>query len=101
MTEENIKAVKAIVEKNGWAKYHNNKDLLLSISIELGELQEIFQWHSDDQITEADIELARMEMADILIYMQHLANRLNIDLEQAVADKMAINMTRTWNNPRT
>lgn len=36
------------------------------------------------------------ELADILIYLCAIANRLNIDLEQALRDKEEINKTRTW-----
>lgn len=36
------------------------------------------------------------ELADILIFICSIANRLNIDLEKAFRDKEVINMTRTW-----
>jgi NTP pyrophosphatase (non-canonical NTP hydrolase) len=36
------------------------------------------------------------EMADILIYLCSLANRMNIDLEQAFRNKEEINKKRIW-----
>lgn len=36
------------------------------------------------------------ELADILIYLCSIANRLDIDLEQAFRDKEEINKQRTW-----
>ena len=36
------------------------------------------------------------ELADILIYLCSIANRLDIDLEQAFRDKEEVNKQRTW-----
>ena len=38
------------------------------------------------------------EMADILIYLCSLANRMNIDLEKAFREKEEINKKRVWTN---
>jgi len=36
------------------------------------------------------------ELADILIYLCSIANRLDIDLERAFRDKEEVNKQRTW-----
>ncbi len=33
-------------DRRDWAKYHNPKDLAISLSLETAELLEIFQWKS-------------------------------------------------------
>ncbi len=37
-----------------------------------------------------------LELADVFIYLCEIANRYNIDLEQAFRDKEEINKTRKW-----
>lgn len=39
------------------------------------------------------------ELADILIYVCAIANRCNVDLEQAFRTKEHINNSRTWHQP--
>lgn len=36
------------------------------------------------------------ELADVFIYLCSIANRYDIDLEQAFREKEAVNATRTW-----
>ena len=46
---------------------------------------ECFQWHED-----ADAERVRGELADVLTYCLMLANRLGVDPNQIVRDKLAV-----------
>lgn len=39
------------------------------------------------------------EMADIVILVAHFAARRGVDLEQAISEKHAINLLRTWKKP--
>lgn len=39
------------------------------------------------------------ELADILIYVCAIANRCNVDLEQAFRAKEQVNSARTWHQP--
>jgi NTP pyrophosphatase (non-canonical NTP hydrolase) len=82
-----------------WRRFHNPKNLAASVAIEAGELLECFQWLSDDQsesIKRRPAKLAKVqdEIADVLIYLVHLADVLGIDLEQAVVDKIERNGRR-------
>lgn len=86
-------------EARGWRRFHNPKNLAASIAIEAGELLECFQWLNDEQsenINRRPAKIARVqdEMADVLIYLVHLADVLGIDLEQAATDKIARNQRR-------
>lgn len=66
-----------------WAQFHSPENLAKSISIESGELLECFQWNAD-----ADRERVADELADVLTYALLLADRLALDPEQIVLDKL-------------
>ncbi len=88
-------AVAAFRDERDWARYHNAKDLAISIAIEAGELLEEFQWQDPAAVaqTSADPEAReriRQELADVLIYCLSLSNALDLDASQAVFDKLAI-----------
>jgi dCTP diphosphatase len=87
--------VATFVAARDWAQFHNAKDLAVSICIEAAELLEEFQWHDAAQVTAASRdpearERARLELADILVYCLCLSNALEIDVSQAVQDKLAL-----------
>ncbi len=85
--------VKDFIHERDWAKYHNPKDIAVSITIEVGELLEIFQWVKENELDEMVgnpkklVELEE-ELADIIIYCLSLANVLNIDVSKAVTEKI-------------
>jgi NTP pyrophosphatase (non-canonical NTP hydrolase) len=56
------------------------------------EVLEHFQW--GESPTDRG-ELAA-ELADVTLYLLQLASICQIDLEQAVLDKLKVNYTRTW-----
>ncbi|WP_442598596.1 nucleotide pyrophosphohydrolase [Neobacillus sp. D3-1R] len=80
-------------DERGWKPYHNEKDLAISISLEANELLENFQWKSSEEAVNNKDSFQNMkeEMADILIYLIQLADKLEIDLEEAVLAKMEKN----------
>jgi dCTP diphosphatase len=96
MTVADLRAiVAAFVAERDWAQFHNAKDLAVSICIEAAELLEEFQWHDAAQVTAASSdpearERARLELADVLVYCLCLSNALEIDVNQAIQDKLAI-----------
>jgi NTP pyrophosphatase (non-canonical NTP hydrolase) len=82
-----------------WEQFHNPKSLSMAIASEAGELLELFQWLSDvdshrimQDSKKADA--VREEIADVLIYLIRLADRLQIDLEDAVIRKIELNARR-------
>ena len=80
-------------DERDWEQFHNPKNLAMALSGEVGELSEIFQWLSEEQskkenISDEDLAKAREEVADILLYIFRLSDKLDIDLEQAVLDKL-------------
>jgi len=73
-----------------WKKFHNPKDLAISLSLEASELLELFQWKSSEEALE-DIERIKEELADIFYYTLLLSHDLNIDLKEALIQKMEKN----------
>lgn len=77
-----------------WEQFHSPKNLAMALSVEAAELVEIFQWLTEAQSADLD-DNARAavaeEIADVQIYLARLADRLNIDVPQAVNDKLAQN----------
>ena len=76
-----------------WRQFHNPKDLAIALSLEAAELLEPFLWKRPDQadaVVENPAALAdlRREIADVMIYVLLLAERLGIDPDQAVLDKL-------------
>ncbi len=90
-------AMHAFVENKGWyapdsPKPQTPKNLAISLVLEAAEVLEHFQWREE---TPDKTELAG-ELADVMLYLLQLASISEIDLGQAVLDKLAKNYTRTW-----
>jgi NTP pyrophosphatase (non-canonical NTP hydrolase) len=78
-------------DARNWKPYHNEKDLAISISLEANELLENFQWKTSEEAIKDSKQNIKEEMADILIYLVQLADKLDIDLEEEVLEKMKKN----------
>ena len=70
-------------QERDWDQFHSPENLAKSISIEAGELLECFQWNSD-----YDLDEVSEELADVINYCILLANKLNVDLETIVRNKL-------------
>jgi NTP pyrophosphatase (non-canonical NTP hydrolase) len=81
------KAINFRNERN-WEQFHQIKDLLLALNIEVAELQELFLWKTAEQQAETDREKIKEELADIAIYLIYIAKYHDIDLLEAVSDKI-------------
>ena len=75
----------AFVAAREWAQFHTPANLAKSVSIEASELLECFQWNDD-----ADPARVREELADVVTYCILLAERLGVDLDEIVLDKLAL-----------
>ena len=70
-------------EERDWDQFHTPDNLAKSISIEAAELLECFQWNND-----FDKEHLCEELADVLSYCIMLADRLDVDIEEILLDKL-------------
>jgi len=89
-------AIRRFRDERDWSQFHTPKNLAAAIAIEAAELQEQFLWKTDKEIDrnlkagpkrEAVVE----EIADVLMFALLLADRLDIDVAKAIAEKLAAN----------
>lgn len=73
-------------DERNWAQFHSIKDLLLGLNIEVGELQELFLWND---IPDNKKDIAN-EIADIFIFLVYISEKLDIDIEKSVQEKLKI-----------
>ncbi len=79
-----------------WQQFHSPKNLAMALIVEAAELVEHFQWLSERQSESENLSPQRRqevahELADILVYLVRLADRLDIDLLQSVDEKLKLN----------
>lgn len=81
-------------EEREWGQFHSPKNLAMALTVEAAELQEHFQWLTEDESRglsdEKRAEVAT-EIADVFIYLVRLSTQLGIDPLEAVERKMTIN----------
>ena len=86
MTEQTIERIKKFTEDRDWDQFHSPENLAKSICIEAAELLECFQWSKD-----YDIERVKEELADVLVYSQNMLDKLGLDADEIVNEKMERN----------
>ena len=77
-----------------WAQFHNPRNLAMAVSVEASELLELFLWSADDGPQPPVKERAPLvahEMADVVICLLTLAERMDIDLSAAIVRKLQLN----------
>ena len=77
-----------------WDQFHNPKNLAMAMAVEVGELLEHFQWISEAEaaaLSSAKKAEVAMEMADVLMYLLRLADKLDVDLIKAAGEKLELN----------
>jgi dCTP diphosphatase len=80
-----------------WDRFHSPKNLSMALAVEAAELVEQFQWLTEEQSGRLDAERrerVRLELADVFIYLLRLADRLDVDLLRAAADKIIVNAAK-------
>jgi len=78
-----------------WDQFHSIKNLSMALSVESSELVEIYQWLSEEESNDkSNLTLktrTQDEIADIFIYLLKIADKLEINLEEAVNAKLTQN----------
>ncbi len=101
MDIDKTKNLSSIIEKilkfrkeRDWEKFHNPKNIAISISLESAELLENFQWGNLEESVKSALENKEKisdEVADLLIYILYLCNDLGIDFIDAIDKKIKKN----------
>ncbi len=84
MKEDTIRRILKFSEDRDWDQFHTPSNLAKSISIEANELLECFQWSDDGY----DINEVKEELADVLVYCVDMLDKLNLDADEIINEKM-------------
>lgn len=89
--------IRTFVNERDWDQFHSPKNLASALAVEAAELLEPFQWlrtGTPDELGAARLDAVRHEMADVLIYLVRLADKLDVDLAAAAQEKMELNRNK-------
>ena len=89
--------VREFVDERDWDRFHSPKNLASALTVEAAELLEHFQWLQSGRAEELGpikLQEVRHEMADVLVYLVRLADKLDVDLFAAVQEKMVLNRAK-------
>ena len=90
-------ALRRFAAERDWDQFHAPKNLAMALSVEVAELLEHFQWISEEaskNLSAEQLADVREELADVLIYLVRLADKLDVDLLAAARDKLVLNAAR-------
>ena len=89
-----VEKIRQFCEERDWSQFHDPKNLAISLQLEASEVLELFQWTKDNQMKpERDEDMAD-ELADVFYWLIMLANHYDIDLTEALEEKMKKNETK-------
>ncbi len=80
--------------QRNWEQFHSPKNLASALSVEAAELLEHFQWLTEEQSRNLDAaakEAVGQELADVLLYLLQLADKLGLDVAQEAKKKPVLN----------
>jgi NTP pyrophosphatase (non-canonical NTP hydrolase) len=86
--------IKKFRDDRDWMKFHDAKNMAISVILEASELLEHFQWKTREEVEDYirdNRDSVEEEIADIAIYLFELADNLGIDIMRAVVKKLKIN----------
>ena len=88
--------IREFVRERDWEQFHKPKDIAMSIGIEAGELLELFQWKTDNEIEEqlqdpSYKERLEDELADVVTFCLALANATGLDISTILENKLKKN----------
>lgn len=93
------KALLDFRDARDWRQFHTLRNLIISLNLEAGELLELTQWKSDDEVDamlgdEGKMSALRDECADVLLYLLLIAEKGRFDLLQAAMAKLEKNAVK-------
>ena len=89
-----VKQIRTFADERDWEQFHSPKNLAMALVVEAAELVEIFQWMNEAdslRLNVRDKQRAEEEIADVMIYLIRIADRLDIDLLEVAKRKLTIN----------
>ena len=86
-----IKIIKEFIKQRDWEQFHDPKNLAISLSLESSEVLELFQWTKDNEINKNKFTNLKDELADVYYWLLLLADHYDIDIEDALEEKIKKN----------
>lgn len=89
--------LRAFAAERDWEQFHSPKNLSMALMVEVAELMEHFQWLTEAQSADLPQETRQAvseELADILLYLVRLSDRLGVDLKVAAEHKLEKNAAK-------
>ena len=93
-----IKELTDFRDNRGWNKYHTLPALARAVGVESGELNELFLWQTEnkDHFSEKEQHDMELELAEILTYCYYMCDKLGVEPNDIVQEKLDINKNRHW-----
>jgi NTP pyrophosphatase (non-canonical NTP hydrolase) len=86
--EEIVKALLTFRDERNWKPFHDTKNLSAAISIEAGELNELFLWKDAEESEKVDKDRIKEELADVFAFSFLLAEKHGLDVKEIVLEKI-------------
>ena len=87
-------ALRNFAAARDWEQFHSPKNLAMALAAESGELLETFLWLTEEQSRQLEPKAhaaVTEEIADVLLYLIRLADRLDLDLIACAPEKLRRN----------
>jgi NTP pyrophosphatase (non-canonical NTP hydrolase) len=101
MNDKSLESLRVALRKfaadRDWDQFHSPKNLAAALVVESAELLEHFQWLKDEEsatLSASKLEQVSHELADVLLYLVRMADKLDVDLIDAAREKMKINESK-------
>ena len=81
-------------DERDWSQFHSLSNLAAAISVEAGELQELFLWSppvAEDEIVRRRRAAIEAELADVVVQCLNFASAADIDVLAAIERKIEEN----------
>ena len=95
--EELRDKLRVFAAERDWDQFHSPKNLAAALAVEASELLEHFQWLTEEQSRQLPpdaLDAVKAEVADVLLYMIRISDKLGIDLIAAANAKMILNAAK-------
>lgn len=89
-----VRELRLFAHERDWDQFHSPKNLAAALVVEAGEVLEHFQWLTSSEsrsLTRVRREAVALELADVLLYLLRLADKLDVDLVDSARKKLVIN----------
>jgi dCTP diphosphatase len=90
-------ALRRFAAERDWDQFHSPKNLAAALTVEAAELLEHFQWLTEEQssnLAQDKRDAVGHELADVLLYLLQLSDKLQIDLVAAAQRKLELNASK-------